>query len=165
MEAAAVAALVLRWVHVLSAILGVGGAMFVRFALLPAAATLDDAAHAQLKEAVRVRWARFMHAAVGLLLVSGLANFALKVTTYKLPPLYHMLFGIKFLLALAVLGIASVLVGKSKLAVKLRERQAFWLNVNIALAVVVVCLSGGLRQFDPPLKSSLPAPAAVTQTP
>lgn len=161
MDPLAVVALVFRWVHVLSAVLGIGGAMFVRLALIPAAATLEPAAHDQLREAVRAHWARWLHAAVGLLLVSGLVNFGLKVVKYQLPPTYHMVFGIKFLLALAVMAIASILVGRSALAQKMRASQKFWLNVNLALAVTVICLSGYLRSIDPPLKVAKPAAASM----
>lgn len=148
------ALLVLRWLHVLSAIAMMGGAIFMRMALVPAAATLADDAHEQLRTALRARWAPVVMAAAGLLLLSGLANFGLTVAKFQfdkevLPGrLYHMLFGVKFLLALPVLHIATLLVGRSETAQKARKNAKFWLTLNLVLATLVVCL-GGVMRFAP----------------
>ncbi len=55
-------------------------------------------------------------AAILFLLVSGFYNFLRYEFQYKLPPLYHALFLIKFLLALAIFYIASLLAGRSEAA-------------------------------------------------
>jgi hypothetical protein len=80
--------------------------------------------------------------------VSGLYNFLLTVSQYQVPSWYHMVFGVKFLLALAIFAIASLLIGKSPAAQAVRARAPLWLNVNIVLAVAVVCLSGVLRTAE-----------------
>jgi hypothetical protein len=49
------------------------------------------------------------------------------------------------LLALAIMFIASTLVGRSANAEKFRDKAVFWLNLNLAMAVIVVCLGGYLR--------------------
>jgi len=82
-----------------------------------------------------------------------------------LPPWYHPLFGVKFLLAMAIFMIASLLSGKTPAADNLRRNLKLWLNVNIVLAVLVVCISGILRTADripkqPAAESSGPATAA-----
>ena len=59
-----------------------------------------------------------------------------------------MVFGVKFLLALAIFAIASLLVGKTPAAEALRKNARLWLNLNIVLAVLVVCLSGVLRTAE-----------------
>jgi hypothetical protein len=58
---------------------------------------------------------------------------------------YHPLIGVKFLLALAIFFIASLLVGRSANAEKFREKAVFWMNVNLALALAVVLIGGFLK--------------------
>src|SRR5690606_8931127 len=113
------------------------------------------------------RWSKIVAGAIGFLLVSGLYNFMLTVTQFRVPSWYHMVFGIKFLAALAIFAIASVLVGKTPAAEALRKNARLWLNVNIALAVLVVCLSGVLRTAEKTPKSDegKPAPAETASLP
>lgn len=165
--------MILRWMHILSAIALMGGAIFQRMVLLPAAELLPNEAHEKLKAAVRGRWSRVVMASAGLLLLSGLANFGILIVAYQLDKStlvggkYHMLFGIKFLLALVVLYIASMLAGRSSMAERARQNARFWLSLNLVLATAVVCLGGILRQADRTLKPSesssvaSPEPAAA----
>ncbi|MEK6236247.1 MAG: hypothetical protein N2C14_16195, partial [Planctomycetales bacterium] len=75
--------LLMRWLHIFPAILLVGGTLFMRIALVPSAEELPDAEHEKLREAIRERWAKWVHGAVGLLLVSGLFNMMAFMTKYK----------------------------------------------------------------------------------
>ena len=84
-------------------------------------------------------------AAIGFLLVSGLVNYVLTSRQFALPTYYHLLFGVKFGLGLVVFYIASLLVGRSALADKVRARTVFWLTLNLVLATAVVCLGGVMR--------------------
>src|ERR1700676_1743088 len=68
-------ALASRWLHILAAMAAVGGMMFMRFALLPAAATLADPHRAALQEAIRRRWSKVVMMSITMLLVSGLCSF------------------------------------------------------------------------------------------
>ncbi len=141
-------ALMSRWLHILAAITAVGGTVFARAVVFPTLRSLPENERSQLHAALRERWATILKAAIGFLLFSGLYNFMLTVSEYRVPPWYHMLFGIKFLLAMAIFAIASLLIGKSPAAHAVRSRATLWLNVNIVLAVVVVCLSGVLRTAE-----------------
>ncbi len=156
--------IVLRWLHILSAAATVGGTLLISVALLPAAEELADDARRKLLEAFRARWAKIVHAAVGLLLLTGLLNFfmfSLKLFKRGTPEskLYNGLFGVKALLALAVFGLAEVLVGRSPLAEKLRANGKLWSKVNLALLVAIVCLSGVMRSMHTAPNKA--APAAV----
>lgn len=154
--------LVLRWMHILSGITLMGGALFQRLALMPAAAGLPDDAHDQLREAVRGRWARVVMSMSGMLLVSGLSSYVITTINYQfdkseLPGrLYHMLFGIKFLLGLVVLYLAAALSGRSAAAQRMRANAAKWLTLNLMLATLVV-LIGGFMRYAP---RSVKQPAA-----
>lgn len=143
-----IALLVLRWAHILGAITLMGGAIFMRFALVPAAKTLADDAHAQLRAEVRKRWSKVVMLAIAVLLISGLVNFVLLTQQYKLEKPYHMFFGIKFLLALPIFYIASLLTGRSAAADRMRQNATLWLNVNLVLATAVVCIGGFLKSVD-----------------
>jgi hypothetical protein len=147
-------AYLLRLLHVLAVITAVGGMIFVRFALLPAMETLGLDQRRSLHEAIRVRWSRIIQLSILFLLVSGLVNFGMFVIaardwpqewreTYNGP--YQMLFGIKFLLALVVFALASILTGRSAGTQKIRDNLRFWLNVNLALALAIVLISGVMR--------------------
>jgi hypothetical protein len=106
-------------------------------------------------------------AASGLLLLSGLINFVRIVQRYDFPEgsLYHMLFGIKFLLALAVFYLASALAGRSHLAQRLQSRERVWLSWTVVLAVAVVLLAGVMKiaarteKSTQSLRRSPPSPA------
>lgn len=150
--------LVMRWLHMLAGITIVGSTFYMRLALAPAADTLGEEDRARLLEALRSKWLLPLHLSVLFLLVSGLYNIVIIVQRYELPRYYHPLFGIKFLLALAIFYIAIMLGGRSKAAVRMRAKARFWLTVNVVLAVVLVCISGVLRMAD---KTAKPAETEV----
>lgn len=144
-----VLALILRYMHILGAIALMGGAIFMRFALVPSAGELGDDTRRQLHERVRSRWAKVVMAASALILISGIANLGLAARyNFEGPVSYNMLGGIKFLLALPIFYFASVLSGRSATAQKFQANPTLWLNVNLVLAVIVVML-GGFMRFIP----------------
>jgi uncharacterized membrane protein len=147
-------ALVLRLLHILAVITAVGGMIFIRFALLPALDGLGDEQRRSLHEQIRARWSRLIQISILFLLVSGLINFGMFIvaardwpdawrTTYNRS--YQMLFGIKFILALAIFALSSILTGRSAGTQKIRDNPRFWLNLNLTMALVVVIISGVMR--------------------
>ena len=158
-------ALVSRWLHILAAITAVGGTIFIRMALVPSLGVLPDQAKKDLHEAVRGRWAKFVMAAIGFLLLSGLYNIGMIEAHKKVAVdermLYRAVFTIKFMLALAIFFVASALVGRSAAFEKIRKNARFWLSFNLVLAIVLVCISGFLRAIrDKPA----PGPAVGMNT-
>jgi hypothetical protein len=149
--------LLLRWAHILGAVLTVGGLFFARFAFLPAVAEVDDATREKLHEAVRRRWLPWVIGGITLLLASGLTNFLLFNNAVKSQGWedgqwmrqtnYHAIFGVKFLLALGIFYFASGLVGRGSGTAWIRRDRARWLTVTLGLAVAVVMLSGWLRNL------------------
>jgi uncharacterized membrane protein len=147
-------ALILRLLHILAAITAVGGMIFIRFALLPALDTLGDEQRRALHDRIRARWSRLIQVSILFLLASGLVNFGMFVIAARDWPEtwrtsfntgYQMLFGIKFILALVIFAVASILTGKSAGTQKIRDNPRFWLNLNLSLALAVVIISGVLR--------------------
>jgi len=153
-----------RWLHIAAAIVAIGGAAFMRFALIPAArATVPDDAHQRLREALRARWSKVVMACIALLLITGFYNFVVLAMPPKVNPVpYHPIFGLKFLAALGVFFIASALVGRSPGLEKMRSDRAKWLSRLLILAGVIVLLSGVLMQIRTAPKTSVP-PAARSE--
>ncbi|HVX63635.1 MAG TPA: hypothetical protein VHC19_23640 [Pirellulales bacterium] len=159
-------AIVARWAHILAAITAVGGTIFMRMALLPAVGSLDETNRKTLHEGVRSRWVKFVMLAILFLLASGIYNIIMKEKQLKTVDdgakgLYHMLFGIKFLLAFVIFFLASALTGRSPAFAKIRENARFWLTLNMILAILVVCISGVLRGIPLKAANAEPAKAAV----
>ncbi|MBI4718482.1 MAG: hypothetical protein HY763_11795 [Planctomycetes bacterium] len=137
-----------RWLHIAAAILAIGGAAFMRLVLIPAAkVSLSEGEHERLRETLRRRWAPLVHACIVILLLTGSLNFVLLALPPKIKPLpYHPIFGVKFLAALAVFFIASILAGKAPGFAAMRQQRAKWLTIILLLAGLIVLLSGVLGQ-------------------
>lgn len=141
--------LVSRWLHVLGAIFLLGGTFYLRNVLVPAAKeTLDEDTHQKLRAGVMKQWRKYLHVLILVLLVTGLYNF-LAVTRFAHDgqPTYHMLFGIKFLLAIAVFGLATMLAGKKSVSVKLQQNSGLWLGIALALGVAIVLIAGYMKMM------------------
>lgn len=144
--------LLLRWTHVLSAVALLGGSFFLRWTVVPALSTLAEEPRQALQQAMRRRWAGVVGVASGLLLISGLVNAVLMIKRYEfigpLSGMYHMLVGVKLLLAFGVFTLAALLSGRSAAAERMRGQHTFWLNVTVALGVTLVCLGGLMKMID-----------------
>ena len=161
--------LLLRWAHVLAAIVAMGALVFARFGLLPALGEFDAATRDRIHEAIRRRWLPWVIGAITVLLASGLANFLLfnaRVKeeqwaggTWMRQTSYHALFGAKFLLAMVAFYLASALVGRGEGTRWVREDRAKWLSVTLGAMLAVVLLSGWMRQLH--TGPSAPADAGV----
>ena len=142
--------LILRYMHILGAIALMGGTIFMRFALAPTVASLDEKTRQNIHEQVRGRWAKFVMIAATLLLISGILNMILIPMNYELSGVvnnkqYKMIVGIKFLLALPIFLFASFLTGRSATAKKFQASAPLWMNVNLTLALVMVLIGGYLK--------------------
>lgn len=160
--------LVMRWLHILSAIVSVGGVFFIFFVLRPVAnAVLQPEVHAELRNALTRRWQKFVHAAILLFLISGFYNY-LAVTRFQHvdQPVYHMVFGLKFLLALVVFGLAVALTSLKEWSAKMRSNPV-WLGILVLLAILVVLMSGYLRRLPTTtaVESATGPITTVTDTP
>jgi uncharacterized membrane protein len=153
--------ILLRWMHIFPALIVVGGLFYIRFALIPSSGVLPEQERITLREGTRNLWAKWVHASIAFLLVSGFVNFYLKVKEYDLPSLYHAIWGTKVLLALVLMGLASVYVGRSRRAQAMRQTPYMWLNTMLVLAILIVAMSGILRTID--LVKKDPTPDNVDQ--
>ena len=134
-----------RIVHVSTAIVLVGGTVFMTFVLLPTAENLPSAEHEKLRSLINGRWKRFVHTGILLFLVTGFYNYFQQMPKHKGDGLYHALVGTKILLALGLFFIASALVGRSAAFESIRASRAKWLKIMVLLAAIIVGISGFVK--------------------
>lgn len=162
--------LLLRYMHILGAIALMGGTIFMRFALRPVVVGLPPETKATIHEQVRSRWSRFVMVASALLLISGITNLAL-AGRFDFKPIfglekgYHMIVGIKFLLALPIFFIAALMTGRSSLAKRVQANAELWMNVNLTLALLMVLIGGYLKFVNRDPKVSQPTRTAAIRLP
>ena len=157
----------MRYAHVFVAIVLAGGAVFLRFVLLPAVEGTD--LKEPLHEKIRPLWAKIVAGGIGVLLLSGLYNYiAVAIPQHKGDSLYHMLMGFKMLAALVVFFLASALSGKSPKLQKLRDN---WRPVGGLLVLLLAAIIGiasflkvrGVPDKTPETTAQLSAVSAVPQ--
>ncbi|MEQ8210466.1 MAG: hypothetical protein RH917_11595 [Lacipirellulaceae bacterium] len=138
-----------RVLHILGAIILAGGLFYMKAVLSPKG---PDACFADR----RGIWAKWVGIASFLLIATGLYNFfainsGVKADGGKLPSTYHMLFGIKFLLALFVMFIGSILAGRTEAADKFRAAMPKWLSLGWAAILAIVVIAAVMRSVSVPL--------------
>jgi putative copper export protein len=139
---------IVRWLHISSAVVGIGSIVFVRMVLIPAAEAAG--AEGELAAEVMGRFKRILHGAVGLLLLTGVYNLYVVIpkvhawVSYKVT--YHAVLGTKILLALILFSIVTLLFTGPPSLPRFHSRRSRWLIVNIILAAVILFLSAILRR-------------------
>ena len=133
-----------RALHIMSAIILGGGIFYMRSVL---SYTGPDACFAGRRQV----WSRWVMVASTFLLASGMYSYLTNVWDAKvpgakaLPMTYHMLFLVKFLLALAVMYIAAITAGKSAAAERARTNIARWLKLGWSAVMAIVIIAGMMR--------------------
>jgi uncharacterized membrane protein len=154
-----------RILHILGAIILVGGTFYLRAVLIPV--THDGRAGEGSDPGDgyfggrRAKWAMWVGIATLLLLATGFWNYIRFNRTFALHSSYHMVMGMKMLLGIALMFIAALVAGRSPLALKVRNSWRLWLNVCLVLAVLVVALGAVLRTYPRTEKLDLPPPPTV----
>ena len=133
----------LRWVHVGTAVVLIGGMTSLRFVVAPVLAGRPEE-----MEAIRLRWKKFVHAGIGLFILSGGINYWMAMASHKGDGLYHALIGTKIILAFAAFFCASALVGRSAGTQKYRNQSAKWSGVVLLLAAIIIAMSGVVKVRD-----------------
>ena len=105
----------MRWLHLFSVVVLLGGVFYARFAAGDLAPGFKPLAYAS----------------IGGILISGIYNFLSKAS---FPPHYHMWFGIKVLLALHVFAVVILYRGKTRA-----------LTGVVISGAIILAISGWLR--------------------
>ena len=143
-----IVAILSRWAHIGAAVVLVGGAVFMRFALMPAAKELPEDVHNSLRERVMGNWRKIVGISILMLLLSGIVNYYFVMQDkprLEGVKLYHPLSGVKMILAIVVFFLASALTGRAKGLEGLRKKSGFWLTVNLTLAAIIIAIAGYLK--------------------
>lgn len=123
-------------VHVLSAILAVGGTAFLRLVALPFAEGLPGEEKERFRLALRKRFTPLLHGAFALLFLTGIHHLTRLIRAgMALPP--ALILKIVLALALIFIGVALTLPRGFE---EMKARRRMWLTVNLVLAAVVVFL-------------------------
>ena len=134
--------ILLRWVHVVSAVLAVGGAFFLLIALPRGIDPLDS----EQREAVFLRCRRafkfVVHPSILGLLVSGVYNTINNWKWYLAnPKLMHAFFGVHLLLAVVVISVSLwLLAGREP-----KRGHRTWLKANVFLMLLTIAAASGLK--------------------
>jgi uncharacterized membrane protein len=139
-------AILLRWLHIIPAVAAGGATLYAVVALLPSLGEMPEPERARLRDALARRWRGVFMASTALLLASGLLNFILfQAPVHKGQPLYHALFGVKFLAAMIVFFLGAALTGRSAGLAGIRAKAPFWTTVSALLVLAILLVSGVLR--------------------
>jgi uncharacterized membrane protein len=140
----AVLQIAMRYIHIVSAIVAVGGVAFMSLALLPSVRLLEDNLRQSMMQLITQRFGKVVWACVAGLVVSGTFNWISQAGVYKaMGPIGNALIGTKVLLALIlfiVIWMHGAGFGKSK-------SPKFWLMMKLHLAAVVILLGSVLRYY------------------
>jgi uncharacterized membrane protein len=170
--------LIALWIHVLSAIAIIGGPIFIRFALLPAAAkVLTEEQREQLRDTINARWKHVVYLLITLFLITGIYMFAYPTRVGGVlvterwadfsprdKSIYHAIFGIKMIAAFALFFLASALTGRTKALAPIRKNGKLFTTIVIVLGIVAVLCAVIMRDLpqNPPYTPLPPAEVAPT---
>jgi uncharacterized membrane protein len=145
--------LVSRILHILGAIILLGGLFYLRAIVIPLPRREGPGEGPSINTDTlfggrRAAWAMWVGIATLLLLVTGLWNYSQMIQMHeKLASSYHMIAGIKMLVGLALFFLAALLAGRSAAAQRLRQKMRFWLTVCLILGILTVALGSVLRTY------------------
>jgi uncharacterized membrane protein len=147
-----------RWLHVISAILAIGGAFFMRVVVPPALAEAEAGSREAVLIALRKKFKMVVHICVTLLILTGAFNTWRSWGDYKLKTgVMHGIWGMHMLLGLVVIGISVTLLAKREPP----KNHRGMLTVNLVIMFVVVALASTLKFVrDTAVRSKDVAPSA-----
>ena len=134
-----------QWVHVIAAVIGVGGMASLLLILMPSLGVLPPEQRDLLVKRVIRRFRWMIWSAMMLLLVSGfysVRQYYWEVAWGK----SWALLTVKIVLALFVFVIVLTLTLPLKVCDRVRARGRMWLSIAVGLAVTVILISAYLRR-------------------
>jgi uncharacterized membrane protein len=128
---------IMRWVHISSVATLIGGIVYARFVMFPAARSLPAGAQTALDESAAKHFRPVVYVAMAALVFSGIFNYLSKPGHSVL---YHALFGVKMLLALHVFSVAILVTAPRN---PRRGRQLFGAAISgFAILLIAAYLKG-----------------------
>lgn len=137
---------VFRWLHIAAVAVAIGGSFALRYVVLPAVNEEEESRRAPMHQRMRRRLSVLVPVAIGCILVSGLVNLVRALTVPPAPtPVYHMVFGVKMILAFSLFAFATMLVLPSNPPNRFQQNRKFWLTMNAHLGFLIIAVSVALR--------------------
>ena len=136
-------AIIVRVVHVGSAIALLGGTLYAVTILMMSLRVVDEGLRSSILETARRRFYRIAHPALILLIATGFYSFIRDMPIYKeVGPAAHGLLGVKIILAVLILGIVFAQTFKV-----LKGNPLTWAKVNLLLGTIIIILAAIVRQL------------------
>ncbi len=129
--------ILMRWLHIASVATLIGGMVYGWLVLVPATAVLPAEARQTLAERTATLYRPLVFTAIAALLVSGTYNLATNPGHHSL---YHILLGIKLLLAAHVFAVGVLLVTKNP------EHRGRLLAGSAISGLIIILISAYLRR-------------------
>jgi hypothetical protein len=127
-----------RWIHLSSAIVLVGGIFFWRFVMDPSTKKITPEDYRELEEGAASHFRPLVYTVIVTLVLSGLYNYLAKGGH---TPLYEILFGIKILLVLHVLSVTILATAPNNVR---RGRQLFGAAISGSVIVLISAFLKGI---------------------
>jgi len=137
--------------HLLSVVIAVGGAITLRFVVMPYLSGEENSVH---RQAILSRWRLVLWLAIILIIVSGLGNAQQAYMRVERDFFYWGIFAVKSVLALALFTISIMLTMPMKAFDTFRNRWNHWMHLVVAIGTIILFLSAWLRTFPKPISGS-----------
>jgi uncharacterized membrane protein len=121
----------MRWIHISSVVTLIGGIIYARFVMIPAAGSLSPGDQTALGEGAAQHFRPMVYAAMAGLVISGVFKY-LSMPGHSV--VYHALFGVKILLVLHVFSVALLATAPKN---PRRARQLFGAAIS-GLTIVLI---------------------------
>ncbi len=133
-----------RWLHITSAVLLIGGAIYARTVAVPALRALAAEDRLRARAVLVVRFRSIVYAAIAGLLVSGTYSL---LTHPGHTRLYHIWFGVKMLLAAHIFAAATLAVRTPEEKSDDPSRGARRLSGVVISGLLVLLIAAYLRRI------------------
>ncbi|MGQ9487448.1 MAG: hypothetical protein ACUVTY_06830 [Armatimonadota bacterium] len=135
---------VVKWVHLISIVTGVGLTLFQYLVLMPVLKRMEGIPE-EFIEAVQRRAGMVIGIAWVLIWVTGIYNLVVIIPTVK--PNYHLLLGAKILLVLVLFFISTALSHPSLAFEGVQRNRAKWIALAAWLGIVIIALSATMNMM------------------
>jgi len=129
---------IMRWLHIASTAALVGGLLFGRLVMAPSVASLAPEAGEKMWERAAAAFRPVVIAAICFLVISGIYNI---LSNPGHTPKYHMLLGIKLLLALHVFAV-SLLITRP-----VNPRRVRMMTGTVISGLIIIAIAAWLRRI------------------
>ncbi|MCU1275223.1 MAG: hypothetical protein JWO48_2654 [Bryobacterales bacterium] len=128
----------MRWLHITSVVVLIGGNLYARFVIVPAVSSLPAQDQDRLGDAMAARYRSLLYLAMLLLTGTGIYNMVMNLGR---GPVYQALLGVKLLLVLHVFAV-SFLIVKPK-----NPKRARMMTGVVISGLTIIAISAVLRQL------------------